>query len=120
MKKKDLVLLLSIVAAAVVIAFCLRLANASDGTEVVVSVDGEVFGTYSLFEDRVIEVENVFGYNRLVIAGGKAYMEAADCPDKYCMHYKPISKTNESIICLPHRLVVRVAGAEGELDAITQ
>lgn len=111
---------MSIAAAAVVIALCLRLANASGGAEIVVSVDGDVFGTYSLFTDRVIEVGNVFGHNRIVIADGKAFMEDADCPDKYCMNYKPISKTNESIICLPHRLVVRVTGAEGELDAITQ
>jgi len=120
MRKKDLYLLLFIMAAAAVIALCLRLAGASDGAEITVAVDGEAFGTYSLFENRVIEVKNDFGYNRIIIDNGSAYMESADCPDKYCMTYHPISKTNESIICLPHRLVVRVTGAEHEIDAIVQ
>lgn len=120
MKKKDLLLLLFIVAAAAVMALCLRLVRVSNGTEITIAVDGEPFGTYSLFTDRVIEIENAFGYNRIVIENGSARMESADCPDKYCMTYKPITKTNENIICLPHRLVVRVTGTEGEIDAITQ
>ena len=37
-------------------------------------------------------------------------MAEADCADRYCMAYKPISKSGETIICLPHRLVVEVAG----------
>ena len=120
MRKKDLFLLLCIVAAASVIALFMRLAGGANGTEITVSVDGETFGTYSLFVDRTIDVENEFGHNRIIIKGGSAYIESADCPDKYCMTYKPISKTNENIICLPHRLVVRVTGAESEIDAITQ
>ncbi|MBD5470316.1 MAG: NusG domain II-containing protein [Lachnospiraceae bacterium] len=120
MRKKDLILLLCIIAAAVVIAFFMRLAGGANGTEITVSVDGETFGTYSLFTDKTIDVENEFGHNRIIIKGGSAYMESADCPDKYCMTYKPISKANENIICLPHRLVVRVSGAEGEIDAVTQ
>lgn len=120
MRKKDLFLLLLIVAAAAVTALCLRFAGVSDGAEITVSVDGETYGTYPLFEDRTIEIENTFGTNRIIIENGSAYMESADCPDKYCMTYKPISKTNENIICLPHRLVVRVSGAESEIDAITQ
>ncbi|MDE7265900.1 MAG: NusG domain II-containing protein [Lachnospiraceae bacterium] len=115
-----MILLLCIMAAAVVIAFFMRLAGGANGTEITVSVDGETFGRYSLLAYRTIDVENEFGHNRIIIKGGSAYMESADCPDKYCMTYKPISKTNENIICLPHHLVVCVAGAEGEIDAITQ
>lgn len=120
MKKKDLFLLMGIVTVAAVTAFCLRLVGASQGAEISVSVDGELYGTYRLLEDGTIEIENTFGYNRIVIENGSAYMKSADCPDKYCMTYKPISKTNETIICLPHRLVVCVTGTEGEIDAVTQ
>lgn len=120
MRKKDLFLLLLIVAAAAITALCLRFAGVSEGTEIAVSVDGETYGTYRLFENRTIEIEDRFGYNRIIIENGSAYMASADCPDKYCMTYKPISKTNENIICLPHRLVVRVTGTKSEIDAITQ
>lgn len=91
------------------------------GERIVVTVDGAEFGTYNLSQDQVINVENAFGTNRIVIKNGSAYMEAADCPDKYCMTYQPIAKTNESIICLPHRLVVEVEGAKyTKTDGITR
>lgn len=120
MKKKDLFLLLWIVAAAAAMALFLRFTKVYDGAEIIVSVNGETFGRYSLFEDRMIDVENEFGHNRIVVEDGSAYVTSADCPDKYCMTYNPISKTNENIICLPHRLVVLVTGAENEIDAITR
>ena len=54
--------------------------------------------------------------NTLVINGGKASIVSADCPDKLCVHQQEISKAGESIICLPHKLVVRIEGT-GEVDA---
>lgn len=101
-----------IVAAAAVMALFFQLQRGHDGARVIVTIDGAVYGEYSLFEDRTIEVDGALGYNRIVIESGSAYMEAADCPDKYCMTYQPIARTNESIICLPHRLVVKVEGAK--------
>ena len=48
-----------------------------------------------------------------------AKMEWADCPDQLCVHQKAISRTGESIICLPNQVVVSVQGSkEGKLDGI--
>ena len=52
--------------------------------QVVIKVDGEVYGRYSLDEDQVVEIEEGDFYNRVRIEDGKAYMEEADCPDGYC------------------------------------
>ena len=72
--------------------------------------DGKLYGEYSLSGNQTIVIDGSHGYNRVVIENGAAYVEDADCPDKYCMKYKPISKGNETIVCLPHRLVVEVTG----------
>ena len=37
-------------------------------------------------------------------------MESADCKDQICVHHKPISGIHESIICLPHKLVIEIVG----------
>lgn len=50
-------------------------------------------------------------YNLLCIAGGKVWMEEADCRDQICVHHKPVSGIHESIICLPHKLVIEMTGA---------
>lgn len=63
------------------------------------------------------------GYNFLAVDGKRVWMQAADCPDQICVHHIPISGTGESIICLPHKLVVGITGGtdeEGSLDGITK
>lgn len=82
-----------------------------------VTVDGEVFGSWPLSEDRTIEIGDG---NRLVIEDGKADMVWADCPDKLCVNQKAISREGESIICLPNKVVVSIVGGEErEVDAVT-
>ena len=43
-------------------------------------------------------------------------MISAKCPDKLCVQQKAISKSGESIICLPYKIVVRVEGAKDASD----
>ena len=76
-----------------------------------VTVDGEEYGTYPLSEDAEVEIrtgKNGEQLNRLVIKDGVAYVETATCPDGICAAHKPISRDGESIICLPHKVVVAV------------
>ena len=51
----------------------------------------------------------------------KADMKEADCPDKLCVHQKAISAENESIVCLPNRVVVTVTNSKKEgMDGFAQ
>ena len=52
-------------------------------------------------------------YNLFSIADGTVTMEAADCRDQICVNHKPIMSERESIICLPHKLVVEMRGLKG-------
>lgn len=60
--------------------------------------------------------------NLLVIKDGKASMKEADCPDKICVAHKPICKKGETIVCLPHKVVVEVRGEDhhDDIDAIAR
>ena len=78
---------------------------ASEGSNVIVTVDGELYGEYSLYFDAVYEIGEG---NRLVIEGGVAYMSHADCPDKTCVNMGKISRVGEKIICLPNRVAVEI------------
>lgn len=115
MKKRDYILIGCIVLLAVV-SGCFFWLTGKDAQQAVVTVDGEVYGTYPLTEDQQIMIK---GGNCLEIQDGHAKMEWADCPDQLCVHQKAISRTGESIICLPNQVVVSVSGeAESELDGI--
>lgn len=85
------------------------------GDEVVVTVDGEVWGTYSLDTDVTVDIrtgQDGEQLNRLVIKDGKAWVEVASCPDGICAGHNPISRQGQSIVCLPHKVVVTVKKTE--------
>lgn len=73
-----------------------------------VRVNGSIYGTYALSEDRTVEIKGEGGNNLLVIKNGKASMSEADCPDKLCVRQGEISLKGQSIICLPHKVVVEI------------
>lgn len=77
----------------------------STGNTVTVTVDGEIFGEYSLYVDAVYEIGEG---NILTVKGGVAFMSYADCPDKTCKNMGKISKTGEKIICLPNRVSAEI------------
>lgn len=103
MKKRDYILIGCILLIAAVCAGFFLLTG-KKAQEAVVTVDGEVYGTYSLAKDQTIEIQDG---NRLRIQNGQAKMEWADCPDQLCVHQKAISRTGESIICLPNHYLFK-------------
>ena len=78
----------------------------TSGNTVTVTIDGKMFGEYSLGRNRSIEIKSELGSNLLVIKDGKAYVESASCPDGICANHRPISYDGESIICLPNKVVI--------------
>ncbi len=48
-------------------------------------------------------------------------MISADCPDQICVNHGAVSKENESITCLPHKLIVEIHGGEKtDVDVVAQ
>ena len=81
------------------------------GDVVKVTVDGKLYGIYSLSESITEDIVTGDGgseHNRLVIADGKAHMEYATCPDGICVDHRPIFRNGESIVCLPNKVVITV------------
>ena len=119
--KKDWILIGSFLGIAFVAAVCLHFFTPR-GIWVVATVDGQEVGRWSLLDsvDEVIETES--GKNRLVIAGGKASIVEADCPDEICVKQGKISHTGQTIVCLPHKLVIEITGKgeENGLDAVAK
>lgn len=62
--------------------------------------------------DPLAAVMEGSSYNLLAVDGERVWMQAADCPDQICVHHIPIKGGGESIICLPHKLVVEIRGGE--------
>lgn len=113
-----LVLALLLIVAAILIPVLLF---REEGTYITVTVNGELYGTYSLSLDREIMVENPLSeeyVNVIVIKDGKAYISEANCRNGRCARHAAVHISGEIIACLPHKLVLTVKGGGGDVDII--
>lgn len=78
------------------------------GKLVRIQVGSETVEVLPLGKDRTYEVKTGEGSNTVVIKSGTVSVESADCPDKICVRHNPVDSVGETIICLPHKLVVEV------------
>ena len=115
--RNDIILITAVILAAVIGLIYLNFFR-SPGDSVTVTVDGEVYGVYSLsvnITEDIYTGDNNENLNRFVIKDGKALMETATCPDGICVSHKSIFRDGESIVCLPNRVVITVT-REGSTD----
>ena len=110
--KNDILIALLFIGIALIGIVLLSLFRA-EGDYAVVSIDGRETERCSLSIDTEKDIITDGGkINRLVIEDGKAYISYADCPDKICVSHRKISKEGETIVCLPHKLVVSIESAK--------
>lgn len=108
-KLKNDLLLIGVILLSALVIFIIFKSNLKDGSKVKVIVDSEEKYCYNLNNDAEVEIKTGDGINVLVIENGEAYIKSANCPDKICVAHRKISKTGETIVCLPHKLVVEIA-----------
>lgn len=108
MKKADFILIAVTGVAVCVLLFLLYGVNSASGAYAQIEVNGEVAETLPLDTDTVYEIITDGGKNLLVIEDGYAKVSEADCPDGICKNHSKIRRNGESIICLPHRVVITV------------
>ncbi len=120
LKKTDVILILSLLAVSAVLCLIFFL-NKTPGGEAVVTVDGEEIMVLPLDEDIEVQVGQEETHNIVSIHDGKVCIKDATCPDKVCVHTGEISNEGETIVCLPHKLVVSIRGGKpAEVDASTK
>lgn len=135
--KADIVLFIAVIAVCVLGLVIIR-ANQEPGLTARIMGDGKLITTIPLDDDRLYILEcdtngytvrdisdnelddlkkDGFGYNDTsdyyvnilsVDASGIEVLDA-NCRDKICVEHSIIYNTGETIICLPHKLVIEVA-----------
>ena len=126
MKKKDIIIIVLALFAALALWIVSQLALSTEASSVVVLQDGVevlrkplvVSNTYEISQDdgsrNVIRVEN-----------GVVWMDEANCRDGLCIRQGKMKNGAKTIVCLPHKLVVRMDGDapvsdNSDLDIIIQ
>ena len=68
--------------------------------------------------DNVFEIKYNDEYNRVIVKGKEVWIEEASCLNQVCVRHKTISKVGETIVCIPHKLIVEIIGEQQDLDVI--
>ncbi len=123
MKKRrwthDLILACGILLAAGILYLGVR-QFAQPGTWAVIEQDGVEIARLPLDQEGDYLVEAESGSNLVCTRAGGVWIQEADCPDQLCVRQGVISDEGGRIVCLPHRLVVRVEGASGPVDGMVR
>lgn len=110
MKKADKLFLAVVAVIFLAASFLFFHYRPSGGGYIRITVDGTLYGEYSLNEDQTISINQT---NICQIQNQKVRMIEADCPDHLCMKQKPVGKDGGSIICLPNKVVIELV-SQGE------
>ncbi len=79
-------------------------------------MDGELYGTYSLRQNRELIIDHPDGgSNTVVFENGAVFVRNADCPDGLCVKQGNIARRGQTIVCLPHGLVITVKDAPADI-----
>ena len=118
--KNDIILIAALLLVALAAWGVMRLTRETGG-EAIVTVDGKLAATMPLTIEATLPVGAEKGFLNVVeVSGGRVRVLEADCPDRLCVRQGWIRYDGESIVCLPHKLVVTVRGTEGDLDAVAR
>lgn len=119
MKKREYFIFGVVVIVLVLIMIVIN-TNKSEGSKVIIYIGGKAVASLDLDKNTSYTIEGEDGeWNTLVIEDGYVNMMDASCPDKLCVHHKRIHFNKETIVCLPNKVVLEIAGGtQSSADAV--
>lgn len=114
MKKKEIIFIGSILLVAAALFFGMQIMKPESYKSVTISVRGQEFGTYSLDEEQVIEINDT---NVAEIKNGQISMIDAKCPDHLCIYQGAFGKRGGIIVCLPNEVIIQGENIASKEDA---
>lgn len=113
-KKRDIIVILLILFLSLFMAlFVKKLKSNEDGSYLRIELNGKEYGRYPLNKDKTFKIKiDEDEYNVVEIKNKEVRMKEANCRDLLCTHMPSIKKVGETIVCLPHRLILEIISSD--------
>lgn len=93
--------------------FAKKLKSNEDGSYLRIELNGKEYGRYPLNKDKTFKIKiDEDEYNVVEIKNKEVRMKEANCRDLLCTHMPSIKKVGETIVCLPHRLILEIISSD--------
>jgi len=113
---------LSIILAVVFIVFLFQrywLNPLQAGVEfVTIQVDNKPRQLYPISKNQKLVITGPLGPSHIQIENGRVHFTHSPCRNKQCITHGWISKSGETVACLPNRISVSLIGRESRFDAL--
>ena len=120
MNKQDIILIAIILTIVGSIALVFKLTEKDNMNNALVYYEDKLVLTIDLtLEEQEYTVEGYNGPVKITAGNGKVKVEDEDSPLHLCSKQGYISKSYESIVCLPNKIVIKLESASS-LDAIVK
>ena len=123
MRKKDFILIF-VVSLIIAGAFGVNyFVNTKNVDSIEIYMDNKLYKTYDINDKEEIKIKSKEGYNIVTIHDKGVEVIEASCPDKACIHQGFITKSSESIVCLPNKVHIKITtedNHESEEDVISK
>jgi hypothetical protein len=86
--------------------------------KLVIRQGDRIFASYSLDQNRTLDIHGPLGNSRVEIAHGKVRFSSAPCTNQYCVHHGWLSKVGQVAICLPNQVSLELIGAKRPYDSL--
>lgn len=84
-----------------------------ENTYAEITISGDLYKTIPLSNhkgEEILEIKTKYGTNIIKIIDQKIGIIEADCSDKVCMNPEYIDKPGQSLVCLPHKVMIEIKG----------
>jgi len=83
----------------------------------ILRVDGQEMKEFPLDEDTTYRYDDPDGdFNLIEVDNGRIRIKEANCGDQVCVRRGWISRGGQSIVCLPHRVIIEVVASDGSME----
>lgn len=121
MKKKGDLLIIGAVVLCAAVAAWMWLMPAQRSASLCIYHNDQLIATLPMDEDTRYPIQIDGNENVVEIHDGKASMVSANCPDLICVNSPAIGHDGETIVCLPHGIVLKATGGEAApIDGLAQ
>ncbi|TCO79991.1 NusG domain II-containing protein [Marinisporobacter balticus] len=88
----------------------------------IIEVDGKEYKKISLDPSNppsTVKIDTIYGHSIIEVGGDGAKFLESDCKDQLCVKMGKITKANQTSICLPNRVSIKLISKKSDVDSIS-
>lgn len=114
MKKRDIILIAIIAIVIGQLIIINKFVNSEKADKVLVYFNNKLYQECSINDTKTISIKSGGVDSVISIHDKGVEMTHANCPDKVCVKTGFINKSGQSIVCIPHKINIKIVPADSE------